>query len=68
MSTPRSAWAIIAVPEGDEEALAALAPVERSRAKARFDDLLALAAKAPKSETGVIGAMGGYEGESCNNV
>ncbi len=49
----RSAWAIIAVSEGDDEALAMLAPVERSRAKARLEDLLALVANAPKSERGV---------------
>jgi excisionase family DNA binding protein len=37
----RSAWAIIALAESDDEALAALAPIERSRAKARLDELIA---------------------------
>ncbi len=46
----RSAWAIIALAEGDEEALAALAPVERSRARARLDDLLSLVAEPPRAE------------------
>lgn len=46
----RSAWAIIASAEGDDDALSALAPVERSRAKARLEELLALVAKPPKSE------------------
>lgn len=46
----RSAWAIIALAGGGDEVLAALAPAERSRAKARLGDLLALVAKAPKSE------------------
>jgi excisionase family DNA binding protein len=49
----RSAWAIIALVEGDEEALAALAPAERTRAKARLGELLSLVAKAPKSEQDV---------------
>jgi excisionase family DNA binding protein len=49
----RSAWAIVALAEGDEEALSALAPVERSRAKARLAELLSLARKAPKSEQDV---------------
>jgi excisionase family DNA binding protein len=49
----RSAWAIIMLAEGDDEALAALAPIERSRAKARLDDLLSLVANPPKSEDGV---------------
>lgn len=49
----RSAWAIIALSEGDEEALAELAPVERSRAKARLEALLALVAKPPKAEADV---------------
>ncbi len=49
----RSAWAIIALAERDDEALAALASVERSRAKVRLDELLALVAKAPKSEDDV---------------
>lgn len=46
----RSAWAIIASAEGDGEALSVLAPVERSRAKARIKELLALVAQPPKSE------------------
>lgn len=37
----RSAWALIALAEGDDEAISALAPAERSRAKARLGDLLA---------------------------
>lgn len=49
----RSAWAIIALVAGDEDALAALAPAERSRAKARLSGLLSLVAKAPKSEQDV---------------
>ncbi len=49
----RSAWAIIALSEGDDEALEALAPVERARAKARLEQLLSLVAKAPKAEAGV---------------
>ena len=49
----RSAWAIVALAEGDEEALSALAPVERSRAKARLAALLSLARKDPKSEQDV---------------
>ena len=43
----RSAWAIIALSEGDNAALGALAPVERSRAKARLDELVASAPKRP---------------------
>lgn len=49
----RSTWAIIALAEGDDEALAALAPSERSRAKARLDDLLSLVAKPARSEQDV---------------
>ncbi len=49
----RSAWAIIALAEGDEEALAKLAPVERARAKARLEELLAFVAEPPKSEVDV---------------
>lgn len=49
----RSAWALIALAEGDDEALVTLAPSERRRAKARLSKLLALVAKAPKSEDGV---------------
>jgi excisionase family DNA binding protein len=46
----RSAWAIIALAEGDEEALAELAPVERARAKARLEELLALGARPSNTE------------------
>jgi excisionase family DNA binding protein len=49
----RSAWAIVALAEGDEEALSALAPVERSRAKARLDDLLSLVAEPSREEDDV---------------
>jgi excisionase family DNA binding protein len=49
----RSVWAIIALAEGDEVALAARAPYERFRAKARLDDLLAMVNQVPKSEQGV---------------
>ena len=49
----RSAWAIIALAERDDEALGALAPSERSRAKARLDRLLFLVAKPPRSERDV---------------
>jgi excisionase family DNA binding protein len=49
----RSAWAIIALAEGDDEALARLAPVERTRARARLEKLLALAAKPPAAEADV---------------
>lgn len=41
----RSAWAIIALAEGDNAALGALAPVERSRAKARLNGLVNSAPK-----------------------
>jgi excisionase family DNA binding protein len=46
----RSAWAIIALAEGDDEALGALAPVERSRAKARLDELVESAPKRPSED------------------
>lgn len=49
----RSVWAIIALAEGDNEALAPLAPAERSRAKMRLDELLSSVAKEPKSEKDV---------------
>ena len=49
----RSAWAIIALAEGDSEALAALAPAERARAKVRLEALLNLVAKPPKAEADV---------------
>lgn len=46
----RSAWAIIALAEQDDAALTALAPVERTRAKARLRELLNLASEVPRSE------------------
>lgn len=49
----RSAWAIIALAEGDDEALTTLAPAERARARARLDELLALVAMATKSGSDV---------------
>jgi excisionase family DNA binding protein len=49
----RSAWALIALTEGDDEALARLAPVERSRAKARLAEIFALVAKPRMTEAGV---------------
>jgi excisionase family DNA binding protein len=49
----RSAWAVIALEAGDEDALAALAPVERSRAKARLHELLSLVAERPRSEADI---------------
>ena len=49
----RSAWAIIALAEGDDEALSRLAPSERSRAKARLNALLDLAAKRSQGEAEV---------------
>jgi excisionase family DNA binding protein len=49
----RSAWAIIALAEGDEESLRALAPGERARAKSRLAALLTLADDAPKHEQDV---------------
>lgn len=49
----RSAWAIIAFAEGDDVALALLAAAERSRAKVRLEELLALVAKPPRSERAV---------------
>ncbi|HEY2281116.1 MAG TPA: helix-turn-helix domain-containing protein [Streptosporangiaceae bacterium] len=49
----RSAWAIIALAEGDEESLRALAPGERARAKSRLAALLTLADEAPKYEQDV---------------
>ena len=49
----RSAWAIIALAQGDEESLALLAPVERSRARARLDALFAMMPKPAKSEDDV---------------
>jgi excisionase family DNA binding protein len=49
----RSAWAIIALAEGDEESLRALAPGERARARSRLAALLTLADDAPKHEQDV---------------
>lgn len=46
----RSAWAIIALADGDETVLAALAPAERARARARLADLYALADDDTNSE------------------
>jgi hypothetical protein len=49
----RSAWALIALSVGDEEAVARLAPNERARASARLAELFALVAKGARSEEGV---------------
>ena len=49
----RSAWAIIALAEGDDEALSRLAPSERARAKARLNELLDLASKRSQGEAEV---------------
>jgi excisionase family DNA binding protein len=49
----RSAWAIIALAEGDQDALAALAPVERFRARARLSRLLELVHEPARSEDDV---------------
>ena len=49
----RSAWAIVAMAEGDDEALRALAPGERARARSRLVALLKLAEVSPKSEGSV---------------
>ena len=49
----RSAWAIVALAEGDDEALRALAPGERARARSRLVALLKLAEDFPKSEGNV---------------
>jgi excisionase family DNA binding protein len=49
----RSAWAIIALAEGDDEACARLAAAERSRARARLEALLSLVRKASRSEDAV---------------
>jgi excisionase family DNA binding protein len=51
----RSAWAIIAMAEGDDESLRALAPGERARARSRLDGLLTLAEDFPKREEDVRG-------------
>lgn len=49
----RSAWAIIALAEGDDDALSRLAPSERARAKSRLGGLLNLAAKRAQGEAEV---------------
>jgi excisionase family DNA binding protein len=49
----RSAWAIIALAEGDGESLRALAPGERGRARSRLDALLRFADDSPKHEEDV---------------
>jgi excisionase family DNA binding protein len=49
----RSVWAVIALAEGDDEALAALAPIERSRARARLAELLEPVADLPRAEADV---------------
>jgi excisionase family DNA binding protein len=51
----RSAWALIAMSEGDDEALSDLASVERARAKARLDRLIKRVAGGAKSEEQVHG-------------
>jgi excisionase family DNA binding protein len=51
--SPRSTWAIIALAEGDQASLRALAPGERARAKSRLVALLGLADDAPKREEDV---------------
>jgi excisionase family DNA binding protein len=51
--SPRSAWAVIALSADDGEAARALAPNERVRANARLGRLLALGARAPRSEVEV---------------
>ncbi len=49
----RSAWALLAVAEGDVDALARLAPVERVRARARLVALASIVAQAPRGEEDV---------------
>lgn len=49
----RSAWAIVAVAEGDQEALAELAPVERARARSRLENLMVLVSVPAKAEAEV---------------
>ena len=49
----RSAWAVIALIEGDDEALAQLAGVERSRARDRLRELLQSVRRPPRSEEAV---------------
>jgi excisionase family DNA binding protein len=51
----RSAWALIALSEGDEMALSELAAVERARARERLERLIELAAGGPGSEDQVRG-------------
>lgn len=48
-----SAWALIALAEGDEDALVLLASAQRARAKSRLKELIALVAQPPQSEEGV---------------
>ena len=49
----RSAWALIAAAERDDEALAELEPYARARARDRLEKLFALGAEAPDSEAEV---------------
>lgn len=49
----RSAWAIIALAEGDDDALSRLAPSERVRARSRLHELLDLVAQRPQGEADV---------------
>jgi excisionase family DNA binding protein len=49
----RSAWAIIALAERDDESLRAVAPGERARARSRLDALLKLAEDSPNREEDV---------------
>jgi excisionase family DNA binding protein len=51
--SPRSAWAIIALAEGDHDSLGALAPAEQARARRRLGALLRLADESPKREEDV---------------
>ncbi|MBI4941302.1 MAG: helix-turn-helix domain-containing protein [Actinobacteria bacterium] len=46
----RSAWAVIAVSDGDDESLRRLAPAERSRARQRLQRLLSAAQDRPAGE------------------
>ncbi len=49
----RSAWALIAAAERDDEALVELEPFARARARDRLEELLALAAAPPNAEADV---------------
>ena len=51
--SPRSAWALIALAEGDREALAGLTAVERARARERLEKYLRHVADAPQQEADV---------------